>query len=813
MGNTGQKNTSLGAFENSSSKNALNAIVFRYLPFWPIFGITIIFSLAVSFIYIHYQTPIFEANATILLKDPKSGLDNASVLESLGVSNNETKTVENEIEVLKSRILTRQVVRDLGLYAQIYSKGTFRDVIIYPNPVKFVALNPDALLNSGNVPISFKYIASKNYIILAGKNYPLNVPVITPYGAFIIQPTTADKQKFSALSDKEHYYLQVRAVKTAGGVLQSMLTVGLAAKQSSLIGLKLDDQAANRAEDILNSLINVYNKAGIDDKNATVANTLEFINNRLITVTKDLNDVEENLQQYRTNENILDLTDQGRAYLSNVQTKDQDLSKIQIQLDVLNEIEKYILKKADHPGIVPSTLGVEDALLNSLLEKLYSAELSLDNLRQTSGENSPGMVSLQEQIKQLKGSLLENVKSLRQNLIATQNSLQTDVNKNTGMLKTVPKKERTLLEINRQQLIKNAIYTFLLQKREDAEISYASAVADSRIVNYAESSGYPIKPIPFNLYLIGLSIGVFSGVVFVLVREQFNREVLFRSEIEKATSATVLAEIIHDDSGETLVIKDGKRTIIAEQLRALRTSLNYIGLQGDKKTILLTSSISGEGKSFMAVNMAVSLSLTGKKVVLLEFDLRKPKVSKMLNIAQEPGISNYLAGLASYEEIIIPINDENLKGLFVLPAGAIPPNPTELMLNGKLDMLMEKLKNDFDYILIDSPPIGLVTDAKILNKYSNACMYMVRHKYTPRHYLGLIEQLHYNNELNNLNIIFNGLKTRGVLVGGSSGYGSSYSYGYGYGTAYGYGYTGDEKKQSQKSKRKNRSKNTSETKE
>jgi tyrosine-protein kinase Etk/Wzc len=796
MRQTEQRNSFPDTFESTTSKNALSKLAFRYLPFWPIFVITIVLCLIISFIYLHYQTPIYQANATILLKATQSG-NNNDVLQSLDVTSNTTKTVDNEIEVLRSRTLMRQVVRDMGLYAQTFAKGTLRDILIYPNPVKFIALNPDALQNSANIPVSYKYVFSDHYILLGGKKYPLNTPVHTPYGDFIIKPDTnsltPDIQEKHNKPDKAGYYLQIRSVQTEGLVLLGDLSVAQIGKQSSLIELKFNDPVPARSVDILDNLIRVYNKAGIDDKNETIANTLQFINSRLVTVTKDLNDVEGDLQKFKSANGIVDISDQGKNYLQNVNQNDQQLAQIQIQEDVLNTVQNYIVKKADNAGIVPATVGLNAPLLNSLLDKLYTSELDLDHMRQTSGENSPSIVALKDQIEQLKTSLLDNITSLRQNLNSTKSAIQGQVNRNSGLIKTVPETERALLEIDRQQAVKNSIYTFLLQKREDAEISYAAAVPDSRVVNYAESFGQ-IKPIPVNIYLIGLSIGIFAGVFFVLVREQFNRSVLFRSDIEAATGATILAEVMHDESGDSLVIKDGKRTIIAEQLRALRTSLNYIGIQGNKKTLLLTSSISGEGKSFMGVNMAVSLALTGKKIALLEFDLRKPKVSKMMNIAQEPGISNYLAGLASFEDILVDMGKKDIPGLYILPAGTIPPNPTELMLNGKLDELMDHLKNNFDYVVIDSPPVGLVTDAKILNKYADACLYMVRHDYTPKHYLNLIEQLYSNDELTNLNVIFNGLKARGILNSYKNGYGGGYSYGYsyGYGSGYGYGYTQDQ---------------------
>ena len=798
MKNTNSKNGA-DAFEKTSLKNSISSIAFRYLPFWPVFVIAVVISLAISYYYIHKQPPYYQANATILLKDQNSGSPNSSVLEALGMSNS-LKKVENEIEVLKSRTLLQQLVRDMGLYTQIYSKGKLRDLLIYPASVSVIAMYPDSLQDSPNIPISFKYILSENSILLGGIKYPLGVPVATPYGKFTILVNKRAASRTATV--KGEYFLQIRSVKSAANNLIGLLTVVSAAKESSLISLKLEDQVPERAENILNSLIRIYNKAGVDDKNQTVANTLDFIANRLSYVTKDLTSVEDSLQQFRTKENIINISDEGKTFLDNVQHNDESLAQLQIQLDILDQIEKYIVRKEGQRGTVPATVGIADPLLTQLLERLYNSELDLQRQSQVSGENSPGIISLKGQISQVKSSILENVHAIRQNLLVTKNRLQVELNKSTGLLKGMPHKERDFLGISRQQAIKNSIYTFLLQKREEAALSAASAVADSRVVNYAESSAVPIKPIPLNIYLIGLSVGIIIGVVFVLIREQYNQEVLFRTDIEKATDAPVLAEIMHDESTEALVIKDGKRTIIAEQLRALRTSLSYIGIHGDKKTILVTSSISGEGKSFMGVNLAVSLSLTGKKVALLEFDLRKPKISSMMNIPQEPGISNYLAGLASIEQIIVPMEAHSIPGLFILPAGVIPPNPTELMLNGRLDVLMEELNRTYDYIIIDSPPVGLVTDAKILNKYIDACLYMVRHKYTPKYYINLIEHLYANNEMNNLNIIFNGIKARGILGTYGGGYGTSYGYGYGYGYGGGYGYTQDGKDTKTNAKKK-----------
>jgi tyrosine-protein kinase Etk/Wzc len=781
-------------FEKSATQNVMSTLVFRYLPFWPIYIITTVVCLTASYFYVKTTSPIYEANAMILIKDQKSSAaqDNSALFSAFGI-NGSAKSVANETEVLKSRILLGQVAKQMGLYTQIYVKGKFRDELIYPSPVKFVAAHPELLKNSPPIAISFQHVNDGDYVLLAGKKYILGSPVSTPYGDFTIFRQNVNSKTLPA---NGKYYLSTYSLKSLVASLYTSLTIVSVTKESALISLKCLDLNGKRAEDVLTNLMSIYNNAGIDDKNATSANTLAFITDRLEIVSKDLSGVEDNLQKFRSKEGIIDLPSEGRLFLENVERKDELMSQLQLQLEILDKVEKYVIQKGKNAGTVPSTLGLSDPILSQLLDKLYTAELELDVQRQRSGENSPGINALLEQIDQLKASLLENIHNLKDNLNTSRQVLQQDLNSKAAILKTVPEKERAFLEISRNQEIKNGIYTYLLQRREEAALNEASAVADSRIINSAQSRSSPVKPVAINIYLIGLFIGFFSGVIFVVIKEQYNQTVLFRSEIDRATDVTILAELIHDMSGETLVIQDGLRTVIAEQLRALRTALNYIGVGKNHKTILLTSSISGEGKSFIGLNLAVSLAITGKKVVILEFDLRKPKISKMLGISQEPGISNYLAGFATYEEISIPLTDKNLPNLFVLPAGVTPPNPTELMLNGRLDSLIDQLKKDFDYILIDSPPIGLVTDAKILNDYTDACMFMVRHKYTPKHYLQLIQHLYLNKELKNMYVIFNGVKARGVMGYGSGG---AYGYGQGYGQGYGYGvsngYTRDAKNQ------------------
>jgi len=356
-----QKSASPSPFEQSSAKNIINLIAFKYLPFWPIFVLTIIASIGIAYVYIHYQTPIYEANASILLKDKQT--DESTVLEALGAAKSQ-KTVENEIEVLKSRDLMRSVVKKMKLYTLLYAKGNLRDVLIYPSPIEFTALQPDKLPSTG--PIAFDYLEAERMVTLNGTKYPVNVPVNTPYGMFIFNINKQFWPNQQPKGERKPLYLILRDVKSAAKGIIGSLQVSMTAKQSTLIGLKFTDPIPQRAEDILNGIINVYNIEGIEDKNLMAERTLEFIRQKLDTVGRELSTVENKYQEYRSSEGIVSLSDEAHNFLSNTNLSDQKIADIQVQLDILGQIEKYIVKKGQHPGTVPATIGLNNIQFNAL---------------------------------------------------------------------------------------------------------------------------------------------------------------------------------------------------------------------------------------------------------------------------------------------------------------------------------------------------------------------------------------------------------------------------------------------------------------
>jgi capsular exopolysaccharide synthesis family protein len=755
----------------------------RYMPYWPLFLLAVVLAITAGFVYLRYATPVYWVSATLLVKDEKTGMDEADFLSSLDFSGSK-KVIENEIEILKSRTLAKSVIRNLNLFAEVTVKGKIRDDVAYKSsPVRFKFLEPDSIRGDEYTIVPLVYDAANKRVFLNGKPYPLNDTVYTTWGKMVITPKPGAQVNVSG----KQYTVRIAGEKVLAGMMQNALQVDPTTKAGTIIGLGYTDADPDRGEDILNELIRVYNNASIEDKNRTSANTMNFVDSRLRVVTQELNQVESQVANFKQREGIVDLTQQSKLFLESVSGNDKKIAESDMQLSVLDSIESYLTGTKEDDALVPATLGLTDPVLLDLIAKLSDVELQLQRLKKTTGENSPLLESLYRQRSQLKPSILQNIRNLRANLIAGKLKVEQDNQRYAGMLNGVPQKEKAFLEVSRQQEIKNNIYTFLLQKREETAVASAAAVSDSRIVDAAEASPWPIspkKPIILGISVLAAIAGV-GGLI--TVRDLMKKEIAHRSEIEKATSAPILAEIVQGEGKEAIVIAEGRRSFVAEQFRTLRTALSYVGVNangtlsgngvngsGHRKTLLVTSSISGEGKSFVSVNLAVSLSLVKKKVALLEFDLRKPRISSMLQISREPGISNYLVGQAEIPSILQPLPDNEY--LYVLPAGVIPPNPTELILNGMLDKLIAHLKAKFDYVIIDTAPVGLVTDARLLAPYADATLYVIRHQVTPKMYLKMINEIYQSKELGNLNLVFNGIQPRGA-----SGYdGNGYGYGYGY---------------------------------
>jgi len=479
-------------------------------------------------------------------------------------------------------------------------------------------------------------------------------------------------------------------------------------------------------------------------------------------------------QNYKKSKDAVDIGSQGQLYLKSVNDGDQKLSEINMQLAVLDEVEKYMHSKEQNAQLSPSTLGLKDQILTDYLNKITEKELAYEKLKKTTGENNPILTSIRSEIDKLKPGVLENIRNQRSSLEASKLNLHATNNTFSSMLQTIPQKEKELIEINREQAIKSGIYQYLLQKREASELAHQSIIVDSRIVERAAALPDPVSPKSSMIYMVAFVFSIALPVGFIGAKGMLNRKISFRQEIETLTSFPIIGEVVLDKSKDPVVIQEGKRTFIAEQFRRIRTSLAYLGVShAGKKRVLVTSSLSGEGKSFVALNLSLSLAMTGKKVVLIELDLANPSLSSKLNVNYEQGASNYLRGECEPEEIIkrTAVNSN----LFFLPCGPLPDNPSELLMSDRLKDLLDYLEDIFDYVIIDSAPATLLSDAYVLSPMCHATLYVVKHKFTPKAYIERLDQENSVNQLHNLGIIFNGIRSRGFT---KTGYGYGYGYGY-----------------------------------
>lgn len=737
---------------------------FNYAPYWPLFLVLLMLTMAGAWMYLRYTPPVYESNASIIIKDGKKGIEDSKIIGELNQLAAPT-IVENELEILKSRGLMGEVVNSLTLYAPVYEEGKVRAVDAYASsPVRIEVQNPDSLVETDKV--YFKYDVQKNQVIIDGRSYAVGQWVNTPYGSLRFTPN-----KTRTPAQLPTYFYLVDPKLIVADVLSKLDVVSN--KLSSVVNLTLEDVVPSRSEDILNELLRVYNRAAVNDKNVLATNTLGFVEERLGYVAKDLDSIEKQLQQYKSRMGAIDIGQQGRSFLENVSTNDQKLSEVNMKLSVLGQVEQYVYSNDKRGGIVPSTLGIDDPLLTSLLTKLYDSELQYDKLRQTMGENSPEVLSVADQIQKIKPSILENIRSQMEGLKANKSNLYSTNSGYNSFLQTLPQQERRLVEISREQNVKSSIYNYLLQKREEAALSH-SVAADTRLIDNAQSSFEPVRPRKNLIYIMAFALAIGLGAAIISLRRMFNRTVMFRHEIESMTSFPVIGELGLEKKMTPLVLEKGSTTFVAEQFRKMRVSLGYMGIGPRRKKIMVTSTISGEGKSFVTTNLGLSLAMTGKKTVIVEFDLSNPTIASNLGFSKEMGISDYLKGDAELKDIIKPVSEN--ENLFLIPAGNLPDDPSDFIHNSNVLEFFTQLESVFDYVLVDTAPVGLLSDGYVLSKYCDITLYVIRHRYTPKVMLERLDENNRINELKNLALVFNGVSSRGV--------GRDYGYGYGYGYNY-----------------------------
>lgn len=752
-----------------SDDTHLGQILAGYLTYWPIFLISLALAVGGAFFYLRYTIVKFEANATLVIKDEKKGEDVSKEMQSLDmISTN--KIIENESEVLQSRSIMDNVVRKLKLYAPLWQEGKITSEAAYiSSPIVVESPNPDSMKQFKK--IYFQYNLG-NATVLLNKTFTakMNEWVRTPYGTLKFLPNP----KYVFSKETKPFYFNLVQTKYITEEKLAALKVETVGKLSSVLNLSYRDDLPEKAEDVLNELIHFYNQAGANEKNLLVKNTLASIEERLAVVHDDLDSIEKKIQRFKAANSAVELNSQGNLYLQTVSSNDNKLGEVNVQLSVLDQLEKYIATNDNTVGLVPSSLGINDPSLTQLMGSLNSSQMEYEKLKRTVAENNPILLSLKEQINKTKPNIISNIQNQRKNLELNRNSLYSTGGKYSSMLNSIPQKEKQLLEISRDQQIKSNIYQFLLQKREESELSYASTLADSRVVSIALSNRLPVSPKKMLIYVVAAFLGIALPISLISAKEIFNNKILYRREIEALTSIPVIGEIAYNKSDKQLVLEAGKRSFIAEEFRKIRVSLLFLGIDANHKKILVTSSLPEEGKSFVAANLAISLAMTGKKVALVDMDLHNPSLSGIFELDDLPGVSDYLVGEKNIEEIINQTSVNH--NLSFVTSGNLQSEASELLENGKVQQLISYLESAYDIVIIDTAPVVLITDAYLLSSCCDATLYVVRHKYTPKMVVKRIDENNRVNPLKNPAIIFNGVKTRGFFKN-NYGYGYDYVYG------------------------------------
>lgn len=767
MNNTINNYTPYQAYEVETQPN-LRAMLMRYVRNWPWFILSLVLAGAAGYVYLLYQAPVYNVKASVLIKDEKKGISGESLMKEMDLFT-PSKVVENEQEILKSYTLMDRVVGKLGLNVRYYHPtSTFDKEIYAESPIRVLVEKPAPAVYDEQLEIAF---LDSSTIQLNGKPYPVNQSIKTPYGQLRVFPR-------QPLSKKLDPVVAVVSAQTDAveGYMED-LKVEATTKQSTVLVMSLNETVPDKGEAILNQLITEYNKEAIVDKNKEASNTLTFIENRLALISGELSTVEKQVELYKSTQGITDLSVQAQTFLTSVKENDTQLNEVDMRLGSLADIERYIKNQSGSQGITPATLGLSDPILTGLLTKLADLELKRDETSRIMSPNNPVLQSLDSQVKSMKASINDNVQTIRQQLTSNRTQLAANNRRMEGMIRTVPGKERALMNITRQQAIKNGLYTYLLQKREETALSAASTISDSRTVDEARTSSKPVKPVKMTIFALFAAFGLLVPIGFISAKDALNNRVLRRADVEEATQVPILGEIVkgRQNGTDDFVFKPRMQSVIGEQIRALRTNLQFLRSDPHNSQVLLfTSSISGEGKSFVSLNLGASLALVGKRTVILEMDMRKPKLHKSLHMFNTAGLSNYLIGDATIDELLQPIM--GYEDYFIITSGPIPPNPAELLSSPRLAQLFDELKARFDYVLVDSPPVGLVTDSQLIAPFADATMFMVRHDHTPKNYMKMVDTLYREQRFQKLSIILNGV-----------GEGESYYYNYSYGDYYGGG--------------------------
>ena len=762
-------------------------ILFRYLQFWKWFLAVAILSLSVAYTYLRYASDIYQTTAKIkILDNSKGGMKLPSDVAAL--FSNSKVNLDNEMEVLKSHRLLELVAKNLNLGTSYYSVGNIKTTELWKNkPFKVIWLDSKDNINTKKIAFEVK-LQSKGYKIISENS---NSKQLFLFG----QKNKINGQEFLLVLENrgsipkindENFKVVRMPLDIVVENLSKTIQLASTAKLSEILSLVLTGENQDKSEAIINEIIDKFNQDGISDRQLVSQRTIDFVNDRFVDLSSELDSIETQKKLFKTENNLSYLQEDAKIAVSKKTLSEGDYYALETQIALAKLLEDT-LKKDGPFELLPSNIGIENANINSLISDYNKVVLDRGKLLVSAGVKNPVVVEYSDKIVELKENILTSIRVLQKQLAVTIKNVNSLKQENSNTFSNIPTEEKILRSIERQQTIKESLYLFLLQKREEASVAKAITSPSIKVVDYAMTNYTPIAPKRSIIYLAALLIGLLIpfGIVYTLFL--LDTKIHSRLDFDRLSpNIPVVAEIPFIVEDQRIITKND-RSVLAESFRILRTNINYlvpIKKEGECPVIYTCSSIKGEGKTFVSLNLALTLSSLDKKVLLVGADLRNPQLHKYLKINKNRiGLSNYLYDPTTDWKNLINEKAFNNEYLSIIFAGVVPPNPAELLSNGRFEELLNILKKQYDYIVVDTAPTILVTDTLLISQFADLTVYVTRADHTDKKLLTYSKGLKEQGKLVNVSYVINN-------VGGEKGYsyGYKYSYGYTYGYNYGYGY-------------------------
>lgn len=768
----------------------------KLLMYWPWIAGCVIAALVGAFFYLKTQTPLYTVSSSVLIKNEssKSGNSGAS-LADLGFVTSSTQNFDNELEILRSRTLLKKVVTSLDLYIDYTLPGSFRPTELYKqSPVK-VWITPEEADRLGSAEVDLHFKENQLYEVTITHNAQEWKKVIERLPAVFSTPAGVFTFSADSLQPASHVPELIQAKITSpnrvAASFRGRLSVSSGNRSTTIAQLSITDSQVARGTDFLNKLVELYNEEGNNDKNEVAAKTAEFIDERINIINRELGTTESELASFKQRAGVVDIANDASQAAGEQANYERAYAENEVQLSLMNHLKNHILSTENQYEVIPANIGLTNGDLNTVVERYNEMLIERKRLLRTSHEDNPAVQSLNASIEVMRNSVMAAIQTAEKGLQINRQALKTQTRKFAGKVSDAPVQEKEYLSMSRQQEIQANLYLMLLQKREENNITLASTANNARVIDEPLAGGQ-VSPQSSQIYMLAmvLGLGFPVGILFLWGLLQFR--IKTRADVERITRLPIIGDIPLTEKAKdnAIVIRENRNELMEEVFRSVRTNVQYMLSEG-QKVILFTSTTSGEGKSFSAGNLACSFAFMGKKVIIVGLDIRKPGLNKVFKLSHKGvGISQYLADPQHTDLLSLCQKSTISDNLYILPGGEIPPNPTELVARPALDQAISILREHFDYVILDTAPIGMVTDTQLIARVADLSVYVCRSNYTIKSEFKLVNALKEEGKLPHPCVVINGIDMDKRETGSYYGYGKYGKYGYGkkYGYGYGYGY-------------------------